>query len=47
MSHSKQAASDVEDEPHTPLEHSGITGAELNVCLYRALLAKRNAVMKN
>jgi DNA polymerase III alpha subunit (gram-positive type) len=33
----------VEDEPHVAREHTGITGAELNVRLYRALLARRSA----
>lgn len=33
----------VQDEPHTPLEHTGITGAEVNVRIYKALLAERGA----
>lgn len=28
----------IEDEPHDPMLHTGITGADLNIRLYRALL---------
>jgi DNA polymerase III alpha subunit (gram-positive type) len=37
------AALGVEDEPHVAAEHTGITGAELNARLYRALLSRRSA----
>ena len=30
----------VEDEPHVPEEHTGITGARLNARIYRALRAR-------
>ena len=29
---------DIEDEPHVAEEHTGITGAMVNVRIYRALL---------
>ncbi|MGF1579617.1 MAG: exonuclease domain-containing protein [Gemmataceae bacterium] len=32
----------VEDETHVPLEHTGITGAEFNLRLIRALFRKQN-----
>lgn len=32
----------VEDEPRTALEHTGITGADLNLRIYRELLAHRD-----
>lgn len=32
----------VEDEPHVPHLHTGITGAKLNVRIYRALLDRAN-----
>jgi len=31
----------IEDEPHVAEEHTGITGAEVNVRVYRALLERR------
>ena len=30
---------EIEDEPHVAEEHTGITGAEVNVRIYRALRA--------
>jgi hypothetical protein len=31
----------VEDEPHVATEHTGLTGAEVNVRVYRALLERQ------
>jgi hypothetical protein len=30
----------VEDEPHVAVEHAGLTGAEVNVRIYRALVER-------
>lgn len=35
----------VEDEPHVAEDHTGITGAALNARIYRALLARRDALL--
>jgi hypothetical protein len=31
----------VPDEPHTPLEHTGLSGAEVNVRIYQKLVEYR------
>ena len=32
----------IEDEPHVAAEHTGLTGADVNVRIYRALRERRN-----
>lgn len=37
----------IEDEPRTAMEHTGITGADLNLRMYRELLRYRRAASKH
>jgi DNA polymerase III alpha subunit (gram-positive type) len=46
-SHELMEYYDIHDEPHIADQHTGITGAMVNVRIYRALLRYRNEFLRN